>query len=451
MRGAMSPRGPTCQAFLRLLVQELAESQLKSLRGFFLRLDCDSDGVLSASDLGTGDGEDEMSVLLAVAGGQSLGFSDFVAVMLPFYVSVQDAWYVLQDMLQVGHDVAADELEDLLAGLPEAVWMPQEELINGQGATKLSGLLRPHQPSLLAESVDPCPEPAVLLEELPVVSAPPSREISRHPTNISSNSRKTSKNIRSEHTQILKTQTSLTARSHSLREKAAAYVDYLAAFLVLLNSAVMMLELELEGRAIGRNLALSEGPQLQETGASCMGLHGIYEIVIRGLDFFRDVANWFDVVLVLAGLLEVFFIGGRRCHRTGRPRKAFRAVRMVRTFRLFKGLQLLVKACTCFLPSLGWSMVLLVVFMSIGTLVLGNLLQDFITNESNNLEDRHWIWNRYGTAYRAMYTLYETLGCALRNWPTNARPVLEKVSQGFVVFFVLSLGSRVGGPDRTAA
>lgn len=40
-----------------------------------------------------------------------------------------------------------------------------------------------------------------------------------------------SKNIRSEHTQILKTQTSLTARSHSLREKAAAYVDYLAAFL----------------------------------------------------------------------------------------------------------------------------------------------------------------------------------------------------------------------------
>ena len=95
-------------------------------------------------------------------------------------------------------------------------------------------------------------------------------------------------------------------------------------------------------------------------------------------------------------------------------RKAFRAIRMVRTFRLFKGsndgcgrggspksyeaigqggrcfhclwwrckilgkfsdfsplhprnlvtgLQLLVKACTCFLPSLGWSMVLLGVFM----------------------------------------------------------------------------------------
>ena len=31
-----------------------------------------------------------------------------------------------------------------------------------------------------------------------------------------------------------------------------------------------------------------------------------------------------------------------------------------------RGLQLLVKACTCFLPSLGWSMVLLGVFMQLG-------------------------------------------------------------------------------------
>jgi len=108
-----------------------------------------------------------------------------------------------------------------------------------------------------------------------------------------------------------------------------------------------------------------------------------------------------------------------------RTLKAFRAIRMVRTFRLFKGLQLLVKACTCFLPSLGWSMVLLGVFMSIGTLVLGNLLQDFIVDDSQKLEDRHWIWNRYGTAYRAMYTLYEITFAG--NWPTNARPVLEKV------------------------
>ena len=30
-----------------------------------------------------------------------------------------------------------------------------------------------------------------------------------------------------------------------------------------------------------------------------------------------------------------------------------------------------------------------------------------LEDESQNLDDRLWVWNRYGTAYRAMYTLYE--------------------------------------------
>ena len=46
------------------------------------------------------------------------------------------------------------------------------------------------------------------------------------------------------------------------------------------------------------------------------------------------------------------------------------------------------------------SLLLTPLLRSIGTLVLGNLLQDFIVDDSQNLEDRHWIWNRYGTAYR---------------------------------------------------
>lgn len=54
-------------------------------------------------------------------------------------------------------------------------------------------------------------------------------------------------------------------------------------------------------------------------------------------------------------------------------------------------------------------MVLLFVFMSMGTLIMGNLLRSFVEDPSNLFEDRVWVWNRYGTAYRAMYTLYEVL------------------------------------------
>ena len=35
--------------------------------------------------------------------------------------------------------------------------------------------------------------------------------------------------------------------------------------------------------------------------------------------------------------------------------------------------------------------------------MLGNLLQDFMTDEGQIKEDRDWIWNRYGTAYRAAW------------------------------------------------
>jgi len=115
--------------------------------------------------------------------------------------------------------------------------------------------------------------------------------------------------------------------------------------------------------------------------------------------------------------------------------KAFRAIRMVRSFRFFRGLRMLVKACQCCLPSLCWSMVLLAVFMCMGALILGNLLQDFIKDETQSLEDRIWVWTHYGTAYRATYTLYEVTFAG--NWPTNARPVLERVSQAFVIFYLL--------------
>ena len=48
--------------------------------------------------------------------------------------------------------------------------------------------------------------------------------------------------------------------------------------------------------------------------------------------------------------------------------------------------------------------------LGMGALILGNLLQDFIRDESKSMDDRLWVWNRYGTTYRALYTLYEILG-----------------------------------------
>jgi len=167
-------------------------------------------------------------------------------------------------------------------------------------------------------------------------------------------------------------------------------------------------------------------------------------VAIERWDFLRDLANWFDAALVLLGLADLLIFvqmaGGSEAQniillRLVRVLKSVRAIRMLRTFRFLKGLRFLVKACYCFLPSLAWSMLLLFVFMCMGTLVLGNLLRDFIADETANMNDRLWVWDRYGTASRAMYTFYEITFAG--NWPTNARPIMDKVNRFFVLFFTV--------------
>lgn len=248
-------------------------------------------------------------------------------------------------------------------------------------------------------------------------------------------------------------------KEEKVMDKLKRWINVLAATLVVLNSLVMMVELELEGNAIGTRIGLVDQAMpyeqvspIFETLDSAFVFIFLTELIFRAFvewaTFLKEFAFWFDFFLVAAGFVDMYIImplasagglGGEHKNivllRLVRALKALRAIRMVRTLRLFTGLRLLVKACQCFLPSLGWSMVLLGVFMSMGALVLGTLLQDFILDPTHSLDDRQWVWMRYGTAYRALYTLYEITFAG--NWPTNVRPVLDRAGHGFVIFFVV--------------
>jgi len=232
-----------------------------------------------------------------------------------------------------------------------------------------------------------------------------------------------------------------------------ATLDYFAGALVLLNSFVMLVEFELSGRELGPTFGLEGYRMAHETRVlfSVIDAMFVFVFVVEWSirlwfdrwRFVRDATNLLDTILVFSGVVDLVLslaLEGSGASRSivvlrlMRAVKTLRAVRMVRSLRFFQGLRVLVKACQCFLPSLCWSMVLLLVFMSMGALMMGNLLQDFVVSEEMDFEDRKWIFMRYGTAYRAMYTLFEITFAG--NWPTSARPVLEKVSQAYVLFFV---------------
>ncbi|CAJ1347925.1 unnamed protein product, partial [Effrenium voratum] len=118
-----------------------------------------------------------------------------------------------------------------------------------------------------------------------------------------------------------------------------------------------------------------------------------------------------------------------------RVAKLVRTVRIMRTLRLFRGLRLLVHACFSFLPSLGWAMAMLGLCMICSGLAMGNLMQEYIVDETQDADSRLWIWMHYGTSYRAIYTMYEMTFAG--NWPHYARPVLENVSQLYCIFYLL--------------
>ena len=227
------------------------------------------------------------------------------------------------------------------------------------------------------------------------------------------------------------------------------YLDAAASFFVFLNALVMLLEFEMSGRRTGSLLGLNDGAFYHDRTGLFQGLGLTFDILFsielslritaEGRLFLKDAANFFDSCLVLAGLAEHFLLlvlpNDPLSSQLMRALSSVRAVRMLRAFRFSQGLKLLLNACQAFLMSLVWSMVLLGVVMVVASLMIGNLLQDYLRNDQVNLEDREFIWRFYGTAYRSWYTLYEITFAG--NWPTMARPVLDKVSHGFVIFFVL--------------
>lgn len=73
--------------------------------------------------------------------------------------------------------------------------------------------------------------------------------------------------------------------------------------------------------------------------------------------------------------------------------------------------------------------------MMLGGLVIGNLLQDFISDDTADYEMRLWAWKHYGTAQRSIYTMFEITFAG--SWPAYARPVLNHVSDWYAVFFII--------------
>ncbi|CAE7210617.1 Scn9a, partial [Symbiodinium pilosum] len=140
----------------------------------------------------------------------------------------------------------------------------------------------------------------------------------------------------------------------------------------------------------------------------------LIELVIRILvlrcSYFCSLWNWFDVVLVLISMFDLFLLEAMMIEyeftvnvtmmRLARTVKLARAFRIMRTLRMFEGLRVLVHSVSAFLPSLMWAMIFLGLFIVAGGILLGGLLHGFTVDMDADADLRLWTWRHYGTASR---------------------------------------------------
>ncbi|CAJ1404851.1 unnamed protein product [Effrenium voratum] len=236
-------------------------------------------------------------------------------------------------------------------------------------------------------------------------------------------------------------------------DKIMGRFDTIIGVMVLLNALAMAINLECLGAKSGTALGIANGDAIcvitpaldfsEHFFAAVFTMELLYRLYRIRCDYFRDAWNWLDASLVLVAVVDLYVVDALLADspannattlRVFRVVKLARVLRIARALHLFRGLRVLIKACSSFLPSLSWSMALLGLCILCGGLLIGNLVQDFILDEAQDLETRDWIWRHYGTSFRAIYTMYEITFAG--NWGIYARPVLEHVSQGFVLFYV---------------
>lgn len=232
------------------------------------------------------------------------------------------------------------------------------------------------------------------------------------------------------------------------------YLETLTVILVLLNAIVLGVEYQVEGEVIG--FALLEGKEPTSVAADTANIFYFIDCAFDITFLLEWVVCMFitrkrfcitaeiiaNTILVVFGCVELVLIflrsGGIEVSLTAlhiiHAVSCLRILRCFRVLRRFQGPKLLLTACNSFLHSLFWAMVFLSLFMSTSALFIGNLLLEYFVDK-RSIVDRLWVWERYGTSFRAIYTLYEITFSG--SWPSFTRPVIDKVHAAMVIFFVV--------------
>lgn len=200
--------------------------------------------------------------------------------------------------------------------------------------------------------------------------------------------------------------------------------DTLVGFVIVANTLVMSLQIEVTGRATepGHVPDGNDAASNFETSFSVaehfftavFALELLMRLSVSGIAYLKNIANVGDAAIVLISSVDSWIltpmgsdslnVGVLRLLRLLRLAKVLRVVRVMKAF---SSLRVLVSAVVASIGALAWSMTLLFVLELIGAILLAQVLRPYIEDESVALDLRVWLWQRFGTWLHAMFTVFE--------------------------------------------
>lgn len=243
--------------------------------------------------------------------------------------------------------------------------------------------------------------------------------------------------------------------SLSFRMKRAIlgfYFEAVMGFTIVINTVLMLVSLQMSGNhtayrlGVGRDSEWLEMEERFEVAECCFVALYVVELVLRiwaaGWDFPNHLMNVADAWIVVISAIDSFVlpyldvqdkinVSVLRCVRIFR---LLRFMKFVRFAEQLGEMRILIHTMEVSLKGVIWSAIFLLGIVTMGSLLLLQLVANFLQDQSISLDRRIWLYNNFGTTTRVTYTMFE---CTFTGgWTLYSRPMIEEVSPAFAIYWI---------------
>jgi len=228
----------------------------------------------------------------------------------------------------------------------------------------------------------------------------------------------------------------------------SAYFDIGIALCIVGSTITAAVEMQCLGLIAGRDIQYP-GASVQATWVLpvVQSIDRIFtwvfagELVLRIMAlrcaFLRGAWNLADSVIVVLSLFETlshFNVGvDPKLIRLLRLMKVLRFLRMMKVATVLDSLNLMLKSVIANCATLLWSMMLLVMFQVVAGMILNQMVQAYLLDDSEADHKRRAVYEYYGTFTKTMITMFEITHT---NYANASRVLIDNISEIYAWFII---------------